>query len=306
MSEQYSPKSGILISGSECGGGSQPELYSPSDFSYVNQNLRKRKQPDFESTMKTEFGSFKEEIMSFLKNFAQTQKEDTAQLRQDLKQIGEDIQNLKLSNQILSQNFESLSTEISKMKAENCETKESLNNMQKDIDLLKNNTPTNPDSQFQNTPFATHEDLILEFQDRYERLRNIVLVGIPETFEQNSTARRQYDSNESVKILKNIYENCPVPTKTLRLGKYSKDKSRPLKVCFESTEDVKYLLRNKAKLNKDYRLYADQTPSQKKFLDTVKQELERREQNGEKNLTIKYIKGIPKIINKSSKNENAQ
>lgn len=44
------------------------------------------------------------------------------------------------------------------------------------------------------------------------------------------------------------------------------------------------------------KMYADQTPTQQQFLRSPKLELEMRTRNGEKNLMIKYIKGVPKII----------
>lgn len=84
------------------------------------------------------------------------------------------------------------------------------------------------------------------------------------------------------------------------MGQYASGKNRLLKVCLVSAEKAKDLLR-KQKKDGEIRLYSDQTPSQKLHLQSLKDELKRREKNGEK-LTIKYISGVPKIIELPSKN----
>lgn len=50
-------------------------------------------------------------------------------------------------------------------------------------------------------------------------------------------------------------------------------------------------------------MYSDQTPSQRKLMLNLQKELAHRIQNGEPNLVIKYVKGIPKIMKDESKNE---
>jgi hypothetical protein len=48
----------------------------------------------------------------------------------------------------------------------------------------------------------------------------------------------------------------------------------------------------------------DQTPAQKKYVDTLKEELNKRTENGEKDLSIRYIKGLPKIITNKNAPKN--
>lgn len=145
-------------------------------------------------------------------------------------------------------------------------------------------------------PIVDHQNLILELKDRCDRERNIVIVGIPEINEKIYRSRQSHDGEESMKVLKALYENCPKPMKTLRLGKYNPDKNRPIKLCFENNEIPKRILRNKTKLPKNIQIYADQTPTQQQFLRSLKEEINKRTDGGERDLIIKYIKGVPRII----------
>lgn len=80
-------------------------------------------------------------------------------------------------------------------------------------------------------------------------------------------------------------------------------KARPMKLCFDSQETVKIILRNKTGIKENsFRIYSDQTPYQQNFMVNLKKELKERQERGETDLTIKYIKGIPKIITQPSKN----
>jgi hypothetical protein len=97
--------------------------------------------------------------------------------------------------------------------------------------------------------------------------------------------------------------NIPKPSKILRIGKYSTNKARSIKICFDAPDPAKTLLRNKNKLPENIRIYSDQTPAQISFLNSIRDELKRRESNGETDLTIKYFYGMPTIVKSDSKNE---
>lgn len=47
----------------------------------------------------------------------------------------------------------------------------------------------------------------------------------------------------------------------------------------------------------------DRTPAERKYLVDLRSLFKDRLESGETDLTIKYISGIPKIVNKESKNE---
>lgn len=82
--------------------------------------------------------------------------------------------------------------------------------------------------------------------------------------------------------------------------------SRTLKVIFNNPNLPIQLLRNKNKLlaHELYRnisISDDKTPFQLQELQKLREEMKAREASGEKNLTIKYVKGNPSIVTVASK-----
>lgn len=303
----HSPKSSGFMSGS--GSVSQPDLSTPTrDEMYVSQ--RKRKLPNIDVDVTAELGLFRQEIMSFFKEFAISQKTDMGDLKQDLSEIKNELKTLKNVTQNLSEKYNNIHEELSTIKSENLEIKEKMQNLETEIQSLKeneNNVNCPALSQaaaatFTGPPFATHEDLILEVQERQRRLQNLIIVGIPEKSESDATIRKQYDHDLIMRTLKSIYDNCPPPTKVMRLGKYKYGKNRPLKLFFESADTVKHIFKNRSKISNDVRIYADQTPAQLNYIKDLKVDLQKRQAGGELDLVIKYINGHPKIIKKAAKN----
>ncbi|CAH2089374.1 unnamed protein product [Euphydryas editha] len=96
---------------------------------------------------------------------------------------------------------------------------------------------------------------------------------------------------QAMKIIKTTYPECPDPIYVHRLGKYTIRKNRPIRVSFSSPEITKLILRNKTtQKDSQIKIYSDKTIHQQQQMKELKQELERRIQNGENNLVIKYIK----------------
>lgn len=65
------------------------------------------------------------------------------------------------------------------------------------------------------------------------------------------------------------------------------------------------IIRNKKKLTDSNPpsttfISTDRTPHQRDYMKSLKEELVLRSNNGESGLTIKFIKGIPKIVNIAS------
>jgi len=86
-----------------------------------------------------------------------------------------------------------------------------------------------------------------------------------------------------------------------RLGKFD-GKIRPLKVSLASATDVFKTLGSSRKLKSDQifnevRIMSDKTPKQRLFFQNLRKELDKRRSDGESNITIKYVKGIPSIVN---------
>ncbi|KAB0790482.1 hypothetical protein PPYR_15120 [Photinus pyralis] len=146
------------------------------------------------------------------------------------------------------------------------------------------------------------ENLISEMNERNLRSRNIIIHGLDEC-EGTIEDQKKEDLRQVVNVIDKV---APVSTDHImiyRLGRAAmKDKVRPIKVVLNSRDDAVLLLKNKAKLPRNGKLYitADETLMQREFLKSVRLTLHNRIQNGESNLTIKYIRNVPTIV--SSKN----
>lgn len=149
------------------------------------------------------------------------------------------------------------------------------------------------------------EDIVREAVERIGRSKNIILRGVPEI---NGTVdeRKHHDSRVLSKVLGAV--GCSsTPLSVIRLGKPQPDgRPRALRAVFPDSNPAKQILRNKAKLLDDrqfrgYKLHDDKTKSQLDYLDGLRRELQGRVDAGEAALTIKYIKGIPQIVESNAK-----
>lgn len=131
-----------------------------------------------------------------------------------------------------------------------------------------------------------------------------MVTGINEPKNEDSASRRSRDKIEVMALIRTIFADCPEPTLVHRIGKYSADKIRPLKVHFDSNTTAKNILRQKNKLGPKNKIFSDQTPGQRRYFNEVKDELKVRQAGGEEHLIIKYIKGIPTITKEVPKNSN--
>lgn len=265
-----------------------PELESKSI------SLRKRKAPDSDFTF--QLNEFKKEILGILKESSITQMESLNTMSQNItSSITEKLQEIKITQEFLM-------TENDNLKSQVASLTDTVNANKQQITSLQNQLQTlTPDLQMppinQSALPTGYDDLILELQERTTRSKNIIIAGITERYSNNAAERREKDKLEAERIIDFIYPNCPKPIKIIRIGKYDESKTRPIKLCFDNQETAKNILRNKINLKEDsIRIYSDQTPYQQKLMLNLKTELKRRLENGETNLTIKYIKGIPKIV----------
>lgn len=294
MSLQRSPPGGNRMGGS--GSGSFTDLRTLQREEEYVTTRQKRKEP--ESEYKAELRSFRAEMMSFFQEFMTKHSENTTKICQDLNEMINEIKNIKLTNENIMSEQNYIKSELEHIKNQN-------NSFQNRITTLENDL-SNMNKQYQpdtNSLTLSCEDMALELQDRAQRLNNIVVSGISELNNKNSAIRREHDTKEVYSILKTINSECPMPIKVLRLGKYNPNITRSLKVYFETRSPVLNILRNKFKIiNKNIRIYPDQTPTQQKYYKDLRAELANRTKNGETNLIIKYIKGSPKIITNTSKN----
>lgn len=250
-----------------------------------NDKLRNDLKTLVHNAISEEFKSLKVEITTI--------KDSLSTFKQQLSNLSERIEKVETDIKLC----ESVSSDICYLKSSFAKIE-----MEKDKILSTMNNDPLP-TTLQNTPHTVYEDLAAELHERALRSKNIVVVGIPEDTNSDVLKMKEQDKQKLLNILHTISPDCPQPIKIYRLGKQISGKSRPIKVCFESESTVKYLLRNKTKIkNEKLRIYSDQTLQQKQYMSALREQLAIRTDKGETNLTIKYIKGVPKIITGSSKN----
>ena len=277
-------------------GGSQPNLSETHTDSSPRITLRnKRKQTDDNDLIRTELSELRKQMSEMLLVLT-TSKNDQAQ---NINKLCQDVTAIKNEVGNISSTIENIITENANIKikltnlatiTENTEKKVKL--LETDVKSLKCLTPLTCDQM----P-ATYDEIVNEIQERNIRAKNIIVVGIPEPKDKPAKERQEYEKEEISKITSLAINDCPRPDKIMRLGKYKPEYTRSIKVSFSSEETVKAILRNRNNLGfEKIKIYSDQTPNQRKYMQTLKDELQRRIANGEANLSIKYIKGKPKII----------
>lgn len=152
----------------------------------------------------------------------------------------------------------------------------------------------------QSVKFASVIPAVSEMQEREKRKRNVLLFGVRES-ELKSAQERKTDEKERVKgIIRDLNAGVSLENiQVFRLGKYAGDRVRPIKVVFESGDYALAVLKGRSSIKEDgVYIKSDQTPLQRQHLSELVATLNRRRDDGEADLTIKYIGGIPKIIKK--------
>uniref|UniRef100_A0A2A4IY01 Uncharacterized protein n=1 Tax=Heliothis virescens TaxID=7102 RepID=A0A2A4IY01_HELVI len=263
-------------------------------------NTRKRKERPEEEEYNQTLLSFRADIMKFMEDFGNKQSNNLQYIREEITEIKNEIKAIKLNSEHFTERIDEINNEIENIKSASNTNQTKIKHIEDQIQQLKNMQPveTTP-----NSPVTHREALMQELKDRCEREKNVILVGIPEKNEKDIKARQNHDCNEVTKLTSTLKSDCPKPIKTVRLGRYIQDKNRPLKVYYNHTEFPKYLLRNKTSLPENIHVYADQTPTQKQYLQSLREELKMRTDDGE-DLIIKYIKGIPTIVKNTNNQKN--
>ena len=142
-------------------------------------------------------------------------------------------------------------------------------------------------------------NILKEVEDRISKRNNIILNGLKDV---NNT-------QEDFKFISNILATKGIIvdiSKFSRLGIFDEksDKPRPLLVKLNDVNQVNQVLKEKKNLFKNLIVKNDKTKKQRELYKKAAQELAERKNNGEENLFIKDINGIPtvSIFRKSNKN----
>lgn len=145
-----------------------------------------------------------------------------------------------------------------------------------------------------NSTGSADRDIMNEVFERQKRMNNLMIFNF----------NISNDRSDSVQINELFTEISGHPISICKaevIGKPNKNGFRAIKVRLSNPVDVGVILKNKAKAITTKKVYIepDMTPKQIEELNTVRNELELRRQNGEDNIRIKFVNGIPGIVQKN-------
>ncbi|KAL0878924.1 hypothetical protein ABMA27_003921 [Loxostege sticticalis] len=275
-------------------GGSQPNLStieSNKDLPSDDQiNFRNKRKHTGDEDIREELREIRKEMAEMMRvltsiNEKQTEtinkmSEDITLLKGHVKEIKSTTDNLGLENREIKSNLDDL---ISKYKENN-----------RKIEIIETKLGTFQPANITLPPVSTsssnnlEENLMVELTERLSRSKNIIITGLAEQKSANYKERQDADKREVLNILQNISSDCTDPINIIRLGKYA---SALFVLRSKNTKDLGSV-----------KIFSDQTPQQQAYFKKLKDELKSRNDNGEMNLTIKYYKGIPKIVKTTPKN----
>lgn len=149
------------------------------------------------------------------------------------------------------------------------------------------------------------ENFYDEIKDRERRSSNIMVYNVEESSDQDVSATINHDKSQVSKIFHIMNINEDHISKVIRIGQVKKDSKRPIKIILKERNQVSLILRNKHKLKGKMNcvIDTDKTNLERSVCKKVHVEFKKRLEDGENNIKIRYIKGMPKILD-MSKNDN--
>lgn len=144
------------------------------------------------------------------------------------------------------------------------------------------------------------ETIAGEVVERLRRSKNIMIYNLPEKKSPILIDNDLHDITSVMKIINHILIVHETEIKIRRLGWDTRSigaRPRPVLVCFESTEKARQILKNKLALKAKFcvTIGSDETPMQQMILHHLREELKERIKT-DSNLTIKYVRGSPRIV----------
>lgn len=136
-----------------------------------------------------------------------------------------------------------------------------------------------------------------EVHERNIRKNNVVVFGL-----QDSN-NKGVDKNMVCDLLNQVQSTDQENVKLFRIGKFdpSNTKMRPLKIIFQDELAMRNVLTNAKMLKendsfKHLTVSVDRTPMQIEYYKKIRSQLLERKANGENDIRIRHIHGIPKIV----------
>lgn len=203
----------------------------------------------------------------------------------------------KLTAEILK-----VSEQVSAFKAENITLK-------RDIDSLKAKISNIEENNSSTSPSIITSQVLQELFERERCSSNVIAYGVLESTSLPVDERILHDESMIINILLPIGNYLPSSIKLTRIGKPRPDSKRPLKIICTNKEEANSLLyqynelkRSGTQFQNGFKLVKDKTKLERQLLRTCHNDLSSRTAQGESNLRIHYINGVPSVVKFVPKN----
>lgn len=152
----------------------------------------------------------------------------------------------------------------------------------------------------QNEVSVSSDSIISEIVERQKGEAKVIALNIPESMKPVGVDRSQDDRNNLATLVPQELVSMLPKIKLRRLGKAIEGKTRPLLIEASSATEAKKILNSTPSENSTVVFKHYVTASQQQHLNEVRAELDNLIHNGDNTKTIKYINGVPKIVEKHS------
>lgn len=136
--------------------------------------------------------------------------------------------------------------------------------------------------------------------DEVKRCHNLIIAALPESSNDDQQVRKIVD------IISPASSQAILATSRLGSSNSQSRNPRLIKVTFSNIITPRIILRNKASLLdsefKKVSVRDDKSPREIRLLEELRRQLKSRQLAGERDLTIKYVKGTPTIVSRPTKN----
>lgn len=185
-----------------------------------------------------------------------------------------------------------------------CDIVAIINNLKTEIDDLKSQinelkSAKSCDVVSDPSKNLSIEDVFTEIEERNRRANNLIIYNVPESEKSSADQRKQEDIELCKEIVLNDNSNTSNAriVNCIRLGKFSDSKLRPVKIVLETADQAQSILRTYRRKENFY-LHKDLTVRQQHASYLTRTEYKTRQQQGENDIVLKYVNGLPKIIKK--------
>uniref|UniRef100_A0A8D8UZB1 Uncharacterized protein n=1 Tax=Cacopsylla melanoneura TaxID=428564 RepID=A0A8D8UZB1_9HEMI len=173
---------------------------------------------------------------------------------------------------------------------------EAINTLQTQVQTIQRQLSESQSNNQNGQPNMKDMDSVIhEMEERDRRAKNIIIYDIEENDSEDTNVRVNHDTQAVANLLTSLDSGDQNHVKVRRLGKKSNEsKPRPLLVTLDSRMVAVSILKN-ARLKRMKSIKNDLTLMQREKLESLRNKLKSKHENGEMNWTIKYTNGSPQL-----------